>query len=72
MEMDLHADRYERAGYDQYIYGSAEVVGLMCLRVFVEGDAESYGKLKPAARSLRKHVLSCANKKETHEAQIVV
>jgi phytoene/squalene synthetase len=52
MEMDLHADRYERAGYDEYIYGSAEVVGLMCLRVFVEGDAESYEKLKPAARSL--------------------
>ena len=52
MEMDLHADRYERAGYDEYIYGSAEVVGLMCLRVFVEGDGESYEKLKPAARSL--------------------
>jgi phytoene/squalene synthetase len=34
MEMDLHFDRYEDSLYKQYIYGSAEVVGLMCLRVF--------------------------------------
>ena len=52
MEMDLHFQNYEDALYKQYIYGSAEVVGLMCLRVFCEGDTESYERLKSSARSL--------------------
>jgi len=52
MEMDLHFQNYEDALYQQYIYGSAEVVGLMCLRVFCEGDTANYDRLKPNARSL--------------------
>lgn len=52
MEMDLHKTMYERDEYDRYILGSAEVVGLMCLRVFVEGDDALYQKLKPHAMSL--------------------
>jgi phytoene synthase len=52
MEMDLHFDRYEDKLYKQYIYGSAEVVGLMCLRVFCEGDDALYQKLKAPACSL--------------------
>ncbi len=38
--------------YNEYIYGSAEVVGLMCLKVFVNGELEEYEKLKPYAQSL--------------------
>lgn len=52
MEMDLSKKNYDRAGYEEYIYGSAEVVGLMCLAVFCDGHKETYEKLKPAARSL--------------------
>jgi len=52
MEMDLHNDRYEPGLYEEYIYGSAEVVGLMCLRVFCEGSEEMYQQLKGPARSL--------------------
>jgi 15-cis-phytoene synthase len=52
MEMDLHKDVYDEKGYNEYIYGSAEVVGLMCLYVFCEGDVEEYAKLKPHAQSL--------------------
>jgi phytoene/squalene synthetase len=52
MEMDLYYDRYEASMYDTYIYGSAEVVGLMCLRVFCEGDAAMYDRLKAPAKSL--------------------
>lgn len=52
MEMDLEKTHYSYEGYTEYIYGSAEVVGLMCLYVFVEGDTEQYERLKPAARSL--------------------
>jgi len=52
MEMDLHFDRYHDSLYKKYIYGSAEVVGLMCLRVFVEGDDEMYERLKTPACSL--------------------
>jgi len=52
MEMDLHFDRYEDRLYKQYIYGSAEVVGLMCLRVFCKKDAATYQALKAPARSL--------------------
>ncbi|MCB0595742.1 MAG: squalene/phytoene synthase family protein, partial [Phaeodactylibacter sp.] len=52
MEMDLHHDRYHDSLYKQYIYGSAEVVGLMCLRVFCEGDEALYQRLKAPACSL--------------------
>lgn len=52
MEMDLNHSIYEKTLYDKYIYGSAEVVGLMCLRVFCEGDQHLYEQLKSPARSL--------------------
>ena len=52
MELDLNERKYDRAGYEEYIYGSAEVVGLMCLYVFCEGDKIIYEQLKPAAKSL--------------------
>lgn len=52
MEMDLTEKQYDFQGYKEYIYGSAEVVGLMCLYVFCEGNKERYEKLKDAARSL--------------------
>ena len=52
MEFDLDKTSYDRVGYEEYIYGSAEVVGLMCLYVFCEGESEEYEKLKPYARSL--------------------
>jgi 15-cis-phytoene synthase len=52
MEMDLEKKAYDQLGYEAYILGSAEVVGLMCLRVFCEGDAERYLALKPSAMKL--------------------
>lgn len=52
MEMDLFFHRYEDSLYKKYIYGSAEVVGLMCLRVFCEGNDAQYESLKEPARSL--------------------
>ncbi|PLK42188.1 phytoene/squalene synthase family protein [Emticicia sp. TH156] len=52
MEMDLSNTAYDNKNYNKYIYGSAEVVGLMCLRVFCEGDEPMYEKLKDHARSL--------------------
>ncbi len=53
MEMDLHKSTYEsEALYNKYIYGSAEVVRLMCLQVFTKGDNDFYTKLAPYARSL--------------------
>lgn len=52
MRMDLDNDTYNQAGYEKYIYGSAEVVGLMCLRVFCEGDSKEYDKLEPSAKKL--------------------
>jgi 15-cis-phytoene synthase len=52
MEMDLFNNTYDINSYDEYIYGSAEVVGLMCLRVFCEGNQDLYNKLKADARSL--------------------
>ncbi len=52
MEMDLDKAIYDSDGYKEYIYGSAEVVGLMCLYVFCEGDTVSYQQLKPYAQSL--------------------
>jgi phytoene/squalene synthetase len=52
MEWDLSKKEYDYEGMKQYILGSAEVVGLMCLRIFCEGDEALYKKLKPAAMSL--------------------
>lgn len=52
MEMDLDNTSYDQKGYERYILGSAEVVGLMCLRVFLEGDNQKYSELKDHAMSL--------------------
>jgi len=52
MELDLNKNKYDASGYKEYIYGSAEVVGLMCLFVFCDGNKELYEKLKPSAQSL--------------------
>lgn len=52
MEMDLHNSSYERTNYDNYIYGSAEVVGLMCLKVFIKDDKEKFDSLKMPAKML--------------------
>ena len=52
MEMDLSKKAYDSEGYKEYIYGSAEVVGLMCLYVFCEGKKDLYEQLKSSARSL--------------------
>ena len=52
MEMDLHFNTYHDSLYKEYIYGSAEVVGLMCLRVFTEGDEAEYERLKDTACAL--------------------
>ncbi len=52
MELDLGKHTYDRAGYETYIYGSAEVVGLMCLYIFCDGNQAQYDALKPAAKSL--------------------
>ncbi len=52
MEMDLHKSDYEPHEYNDYINGSAEVVGLMCLSVFVRGDMDMYERLMPMARKL--------------------
>jgi phytoene/squalene synthetase len=52
MEMDLSMQDHSRQSYDQYILGSAQVVGLMCLKVFADGNDEIYEQLKPAAMKL--------------------
>ncbi|MDQ3101336.1 MAG: phytoene/squalene synthase family protein [Bacteroidota bacterium] len=52
MAMDLKKVKYDQHTYEQYILGSAEVVGLMCLRVFCDGNREKYDRLKPAAMRL--------------------
>lgn len=52
MEMDLKPVAYDTDLYKEYILGSAEVVGLMCLQVFVEGDTAAYNRLKPFAMKL--------------------
>lgn len=52
MEMDLDRTNHNNNSYGAYIYGSAEVVGLMCLYVFLEGDLNKYEQLKPHAQSL--------------------
>lgn len=52
MEMDLEKKEYTEEGYKEYILGSAEVVGLMCLRVFVRGNQKMYDDLTPYAMAL--------------------
>ncbi len=52
MEMDLNQKQYNPAGFEAYVMGSAEVVGLMCLRVFSKGDESVYERLKPDAMKL--------------------
>lgn len=52
MEMDLYRNQYNEEKYKQYIYGSAEVVGLMCLCVFCEGDRNLYESLEEPAKAL--------------------
>ncbi|MFY0714870.1 phytoene/squalene synthase family protein [Seonamhaeicola sp. NFXS20] len=53
MRMDLYKKNYlTTAEYEEYIYGSADVVGLMCLKVFVKGDNNKYDSLKDSAMSL--------------------
>ncbi len=52
MKMDIYKHRYDREGYKRYILGSAEVVGLMCLKVFLDGDEKEYQRLKPYAMGL--------------------
>jgi 15-cis-phytoene synthase len=52
MEMDLSKQEYDSQEYAEYIVGSAEVVGLMCLRVFTDNDTKAYDDLKGPARKL--------------------
>ena len=52
MEMDITQKAYDTRNFDEYVYGSAEVVGLMCLYVFCEGKKELYENLKVPARAL--------------------
>lgn len=52
MEMDLYQKTYDSTGFNDYVLGSAEVVGLMCLRVFSKGNNDVYETLKPYAMSL--------------------
>ena len=52
MEMDLEQKNHDRRSYNQYIYGSAEAVGLMCLRVFCHDDPRAFDRLREPARRL--------------------
>jgi phytoene/squalene synthetase len=52
MKMDLGQSTHNAASYQEYILGSAEVVGLMCLKIFTKRDHELYEKLKPYAMKL--------------------
>lgn len=52
MEMDLEENSYTPEKYNQYILGSAQVVGLMCLKVFTHGDDAQYERLKDSAMKL--------------------
>jgi phytoene/squalene synthetase len=52
MEEDLDTTSHSASSYDEYIYGSAEVVGLMCLKIFCNGNNNQYDELVPYARSL--------------------
>lgn len=52
MEMDLEDIQYNEQNYEEYILGSAQVVGLMCLKVFTNGNQEMYDRLTPSAMRL--------------------
>lgn len=52
MRMDLKPTTFTQSSYKRYIYGSAEVIGLMCLKVFCQHDADQYKTLKSGAQSL--------------------
>ena len=53
MKTDLNKKQYlSSEEFDEYVYGSADVVGLMCLKVFVKGNQKQYDNLKPYAMSL--------------------
>ena len=52
MEMDLEDQQYDQETFDKYILGSAQVVGLMCLKIFCKGDSNQFESLKPGAMSL--------------------
>ncbi|MDI9358674.1 MAG: phytoene/squalene synthase family protein [Phycisphaerales bacterium] len=52
MEMDIEKKAYTRVQYDQYIYGSAEVVGLMSMKIYTENNQPLFNELKPAAQAL--------------------
>jgi 15-cis-phytoene synthase len=52
MKMDLDFSTYSDDKYHEYIYGSAEVVGLMCLKVFCNGNQQKFDELESGARSL--------------------
>jgi phytoene/squalene synthetase len=52
MRMDIDKQSFTKKQYDEYIYGSAEVIGLMCLSVFVQGEKERYESLETGARAL--------------------
>ncbi|MEP7196794.1 MAG: phytoene/squalene synthase family protein [Saprospiraceae bacterium] len=52
MKMDLEIKNYSEAKYKEYIYGSAEVIGLFCLKVFLEKEPEKFDELKISARAL--------------------
>jgi phytoene/squalene synthetase len=52
MELDLTKNDYDKSEYEKYIFGSAEVVGLMCLQVFCNGDDHLFNELEPYAKKL--------------------
>lgn len=52
MRMDLSIQKFDQKAFDTYIYGSAAVIGLMCLKVFVSGDKKRYTRLTPGAERL--------------------
>ena len=52
MEMDLVKKTFSEEEYNRYIYGSAEVIGAMCLRIFYQNDDQQYHELLPGARKL--------------------
>lgn len=52
MEMDLNNNIYEGSDYDKYVYGSAEAVGLMCLKIFCNNNEDLFNSLSDSARAL--------------------
>ncbi len=52
MQLDISTKKYNQALYEKYIYGSAEVIGLMCLKIFCEGNDQAYNKLRYPAQKL--------------------